>query len=116
MGVVNLMRKTLSLVLMIVLFLGRASSSELIINGCNGSMNQSCLIGEDQEMELLMDSHTNRMLLELDPAKAITSKTGIQINPVVTCDRYKPYGSCLPESNQQKHPENNGIYNRVRHM
>ncbi|KAL5741427.1 hypothetical protein ACOSP7_028159 [Xanthoceras sorbifolium] len=114
MGLVNLMRKTASLVLMIVLFLGRASSSQLIINGCNGSMNQSCLIGEDQEMELLMDSHTSRMLLEFDPAKAITGKTGNQNKPVVDCGRNKQYNSCLPKPNQPKVPENNGIYNRGR--
>ncbi|KAL5849183.1 hypothetical protein ACOSQ3_007243 [Xanthoceras sorbifolium] len=84
---------------MILSFLGRASSSQLIINGCNGSMNQSCLTGEDQEMELLMDSHTNRMLLDLAKATTETSK----------------YDSCLPKPNQPKVPENNGIYNRGRH-
>ncbi|KAL5784941.1 hypothetical protein ACOSQ2_007333 [Xanthoceras sorbifolium] len=98
---------------MILSFLGRASSSQLIINGCNGSMNQSCLTGEDQEMELLMDSHTNRMLLDL--AKATTGKTDNQNKPVVDCGRNKQYDSCLPKPNQPKVPENNGIYNRGRH-
>ncbi|XVF71243.1 hypothetical protein PTKIN_Ptkin12aG0020800 [Pterospermum kingtungense] len=87
---------------------------------CNYSMNPSramsieangsaSIIGDDNEMEFLMDSHSSRIL---QSGGTVTGNTGNAARPSVDCGRNRQYSSCLPKPNPPPVRQNCGVYNR----
>ncbi|WRX21805.1 hypothetical protein QQP08_014292 [Theobroma cacao] len=75
---------------------------------CSGRLND-CLIAEDMELELLMDSHISRMLIGAN-GKATIDFTNVA-HKTVPCGPGKQYGPCI-NPKQKKVPNNCGTYNR----
>ncbi|EOY03729.1 Uncharacterized protein TCM_018865 [Theobroma cacao] len=93
------------LVLMVIMMLlstnhcsaDAVKNNKSISDRCNGSKNE-CLLPDDVEMELLMDSEASKMVLETSAAGSADSKraTYLALDPL--CGRHSGK-SCLPQGN-----------------
>ncbi|EOY03716.1 Uncharacterized protein TCM_018828 [Theobroma cacao] len=90
-----------SLALFVMLMLFEANScraAEMLMEksnttfSCSGRLND-CLIAEDMELELLMDSHISRMLIGAN-GKATIDFTNVA-HKTVPCGPGKQYGPCI---------------------
>ncbi|KAK8491277.1 hypothetical protein V6N13_127943 [Hibiscus sabdariffa] len=93
------MKKSL-VCLAIVVLVVFGSSCGAVSKETNSS---SSIIGDDEALEFLMDSHSTRIL------QSVGSKTQNSLvggTPFATCGRGLPYGGCTPSINQNQIPEN----------
>ncbi|OMO50606.1 hypothetical protein COLO4_37982 [Corchorus olitorius] len=97
----------LSLAILMLVFCNSMNPSWAISMETNSS---NSIIGDDEELEFLMDSHSSRIL---QGGGTVSGNTGNSGQSSVNCGRYQPYDPCVPNPNRPKTPENCGQYNRV---
>ncbi|XVF71242.1 hypothetical protein PTKIN_Ptkin12aG0020700 [Pterospermum kingtungense] len=102
------MKKTCLLVAILVLvFCNSMNPSRAMLMETNSSFS---IIGDDNELEFLMDSHSSRILR--GGRRYVTLNIGRAGKAAVNCGRYKNYQSCLPKRNRAIVQEKCGIYKR----
>ncbi|GMI69064.1 hypothetical protein HRI_000575700 [Hibiscus trionum] len=104
----NMTKKYLFLAILVLVICDLMNPSRATSMKTNRSRS---IIGDDDDLEFLMDSHSSRILRSGDH---VTDGTRNRDKPARDCGRGVPYKACTPEPNSSTKPsENCGVYNRV---
>lgn len=97
---------SLEILVMMVLCNSMNPSRAMSMDQANSSFS---IIGDDKELEFLMDSHSSRIL---QSGGTVSGNTGNAGQPAANCGRNNAYDSCLPNQNRPATPQNCGVYTR----
>ncbi|XVF71244.1 hypothetical protein PTKIN_Ptkin12aG0020900 [Pterospermum kingtungense] len=101
------MKKTcLSLAILVLVLCNSLTPSRAMSMEANSSFSA---VGDDNELEFLMDSHSSRIL---QSSGTVTGNTGNPNQAAANCGRNNAYDSCLPNPNSPVVPQNCGVYTR----